>query len=1272
MSANALPARSHFLRILSSNIAGLDGSEIAVADGGPVTIGRDNACTVVLKDPRVSREHARIEPLPEGGFHLIDKGSANGVWVGSRQVTDLPLENGTQFRIGETVLEFVAPTPPPAPEAEEKYASTMMMKAAPVVVPPPPPPEPPATAMMPPVQAPVPAPAPPPPPPPPPAPIAPAFVVRVVQTKSTAMAVGTEFTAAGASTIGRGDDCQIVLRDDGASRKHARIEPLPDGKFKVTDTGSANGTWIETRRVQEEVVAAGQRFRIGDSFLECHPPAEKKLEAGATGIISDLGQLMAGMASMRIENAGEAIAISGSKVVLLNDPGFSYYIVSGKVEIFTVTVKDGVPLGARNHFMTLEKGQAFFGMDLRHTADSGFIASGKSGTQVRRIPIAELRQISTDKHVGEVVAGLVDKWVAGMAARLTRDVFPKPEIELRVEAGVPATLAKGKRARASAGVLWIETEAGALTFIGMSTLMPDADRFLFPLTPTTWIEPAGETEGIPLEGSTSVASLQGSEMWVGLDAFHQALCECEFINKRLALVDEIVRLDAKAKQSEAAKDKAYEAIGAVLAGKHLEPADVGITGTAEPVLQAVVLVGKAGGIRVRPPAESRALRTFEDNLAAIATASRFRTRRIVLRGDWWTRDQGPILAVLEGVGTPVALLPKGPRAYEFVDPAAKTRTAVTPELASKLTPFGYTFYRGFPSGELDGRSLLKFGARGLSADFLTILAMGVMTGVLGAATPFLTGQMVDSAIPQGERALLVQLGLGMLVSALASAAFKITQATAVCRVESRMDYTLQAAIWDRLLDLPSEFFRKFGAGDLAERAAGVNAIRGLVSRAGVTGILSSFSSVAYVVLMCYYSFKLAAVAMLLTFLLVTMTTIGNYLQLKHQREQTAVQGKLVGLVLQFITGVAKVRVCAAENHAFRVWAQRFSTQKTIGFAIGSVQNVVATFSSAFPVLSSLGIFAALWYFKTSAPPGEAMVFTTGTFIAFNGAFGSFTTAVQSLADASLSLLRVVPVYERLKPILDAVPESDDSKAHPGKLRGEISVSHLSFRYREDAPWILKDISFKIEAGQFCAFVGGSGCGKSTMMRLLLGFEKPGLGAIYYDGQDLSTLDVRALRQQLGVVLQESRVLPTDIFRNIVGTTSHTMDEAWEAAEMAGLAEDVRAMPMGMHTVVSEGGGTFSGGQRQRLLIARALVNKPRIIYFDEATSALDNKTQAVVTQSMDRFDSTRIVIAHRLSTIVNADKIFYFEGGAIRESGSYEELMAKNGLFADLARRQVA
>jgi ATP-binding cassette subfamily C protein len=309
---------------------------------------------------------------------------------------------------------------------------------------------------------------------------------------------------------------------------------------------------------------------------------------------------------------------------------------------------------------------------------------------------------------------------------------------------------------------------------------------------------------------------------------------------------------------------------------------------------------------------------------------------------------------------------------------------------------------------------------------------------------------------------------------------------------------------------------------------------------------------------------------------------------------------------------------------------------------------------------------------SAAETGQAFEMTTGDFLAFTAAYGVFLGAMQALGDASLSMLKIVPVWERIRPILETLPEVDATKSYPGQLTGAIDISHVSFRYSADGPWILKDVSLKIKAGEFVALVGGSGSGKSTLMRLMLGFETPEMGSIYYDGQDLASLDLRMVRQQLGVVLQESRVLPADIFRNIVGSSSRTVQDAWDAAEKAGLADDVRAMPMQMHTIISEGGGTLSGGQRQRLMIARAIVHRPKILYLDEATSALDNKTQAIVTESMDKLQATRIVIAHRLSTIVNADRICYLEQGQLKEQGTFKELMEMDGLFAQLAKRQLA
>lgn len=1200
-----------------------------VADA--LTIGRADDCQIVLADSQVSRHHARVERRGTA-FWLVDTGSANGVWVGETRVAERELAHGVRFRIGASVFEFVAPpvfeatVVGPVPPGE----ATLVNTAA-----------------------------------------APEFLVRVTASKAGGLAPGTEFrVTGGAATLGRGDDCTIPLKDSSVSRRHARLEAAGEGRFRVTDTGSANGVWVGDRRVTEEVIGAGEAFRVGNTFFECQVVVVEP-ESDHTVVMSDLGELLAGVALKSLADAGEPVSIAGAQALVLDDPGQAYYVASGKAEIFTVALQDGRPAGARNHFLTVSEGEAFFGMPRDEAQQSAFLATSKSGVDIRRIPREVLAGFVADPEAGRQVARLVDGWLTALSTRLTRDISSRPYADVTLEAGAVAALAPGNRTRPAEGIVWVEVEPGRLLYIGLATLFPEDVR-LFPLASSAWVEPTGDSaDRVRLAPWLTSDLLAEPALWAGLDYFHQVLCECEFINKRLALVDEFERLEAKAVQSEAARDAAMDAIGSVLAGQHTEPSGLARLSGGKPLVEACRLIGDLLGIAVKAPADSNVERSFEDHLHAIAGASRFRVRRVAMKGEWWKHDNGPLLAVIDGAGTPVALLPDGPRAYRCIDPAARTEQRVTGELADTLGPFGYCFYRSFPSTALSAKALVKFGARGLATDFRVLLAMGVITGFLGAATPYLTGQMIDGAIPQGNRSLLLQLSMGMLLATFATAAFKVTQAFAVVRVESKMDYTLQAAVWDRLMDLPSAFFRRFGAGDLAQRAGGVDMIRSVVSRAGVGGILGSLSSVAYLLLMFTYSVRLTLVGIVITLVLVGFTTLGNYRQLKYQRVESTQQGAISSLVLQLIVGVAKVRVSAAENHAFRVWAQKFATQKRTSFAIGRVTNVVATASSSFSVLSSLGLFAALYYFQLTAKPGEPPPFTTGEFVAFNGAFGSFVAAVQALSDASLSLLKAVPVFERLKPILDEHPETDESKAAPGKLRGEISVSHLHFRYVHDGPWVIKDVSFKIKPGEFVAFVGGSGCGKSTMLRLLLGFEKPALGAIYYDGQDLSSLDTRAVRQQLGVVLQESRVLPTDIFRNIVGTSSHIMQEAWDAATMAGLADDIRAMPMGMHTVVSEGGGTFSGGQRQRLLIARALINRPRMIFFDEATSALDNRAQKQVTDSMDRLDATRIVIAHRLSTIVNANRIFYFEGGEIREQGTYAELMARNGLFAQLARRQI-
>jgi NHLM bacteriocin system ABC transporter ATP-binding protein len=1100
------------------------------------------------------------------------------------------------------------------------------------------------------------------------------YRLRIVESRDAAL-VGREFHLDGPCLIGRADECNVVLKGDtGVSRRHARIEWTRAG-IVLKDEKSANGTWVGDRRVESMLLDHLDRFRVGYSVFELIEDRDEtgddleSIRTTAIPVKEILAEIQSKMAKP-LEEEGESVVVAGNKPFFLDDPGSFWLVVEGRLDVFTVVITNGEPGGARTHFTGVETGQAAFGMDLAtYGMGSGFLASGKTGVKLRKIPVARAAALAAEGTHVERLAKLVDTWIAALSKALVKDLPAVLPPDVTLAPGDEATLGFQTRAAAKRDVVWIEAKSGELLQISLSEIEGDATPFRVPLTPDAWVD--STVADLTVKAAATASLVGEASFWKNLEVFHQVLCGCEFLNKRLATVDEFNRLRSKASNAEAARVAAYEDIRAVMASPSEKRAERPESADAEPVFQACRSVCRELGMEAVAPPESKGDRSYEDNLQLVAVASRFRTRQVALRGDWWTMDQGPILAKTEESKTPVALLPTSPRSYDWVDVKTGARTPVTAAFARTLEPFGYVFYRRFPDGMLGVRDVVKFGLRGLKPDLRTLVLMGMLMGALGSLTPYFSGRIFDSAIPQAERGLLWQFSIALVVSALSSTAFKLTQSIAVLRLQGKMDYSIQAALWDRLLDLPSTFFRKYSSGDLADRAQGIDAIRGLLQGAGISAVLGAMSSVFYVVLMLSYNVTLAALGIGLTVVFVTFSTTANYLQLRYQRTQMGMNGRLTGLVIQLISGVGKLRVCGAEEHGFRVWAREFAEQRRLSFKVGQVKNVVAVFNSAFPIFASMAIFTTLVWSQSHAT-GEQAGISTGEFIAFSSAFGLFLAAMQSLSDASLSLLRAVPIWERLKPILTTPAEIDDTKAAPGPIKGAIEISRVHFRYADDAPYILKDLSLKIEPGEFVAFVGGSGCGKSTLMRLMLGFEKAEKGAIYYDGQDLAQLDLRLVRQQLGVVLQDNRVLPADIFRNIVGTSSRTIEEAWEAAEAAGFAEDIRNMPMGMHTYVSEGGGGFSGGQKQRLMIARAIVNKPRVLFLDEATSALDNKTQATVTESMDKMNATRIVIAHRLSTIINAHKICYFEGGIVKEMGTYDELMKKDGLFAALARRQTA
>jgi NHLM bacteriocin system ABC transporter ATP-binding protein len=960
------------------------------------------------------------------------------------------------------------------------------------------------------------------------------------------------------------------------------------------------------------------------------------------------------------------IDVGSDRPFLLAGAG-AWLVRAGRIDVFAVPLENGEVAGSRAHLFRVERGGMLFGTGTHPGgAPVGLLAVGAPGTRVAALERRSLGAAALDPARSGALAALVDDWVDLVCAAVSRDVVPEGCAEVAPDA---AELPAGARfVRPGKRVAWVRHLEGSSLLLGRGGLRVNGD--FTPLSRRAWMEVQGRCRIDLLE---TPGALERGEAWEGLDRLHALVLGCAGRMAAEAAGAERERLREKA----AAGRGAFRGAIARLAGTveanapatrvRMRAAEEGGPGD-DLLLTACRLVGAVLDLPVRPPPREKGAPPPRDPLAAVARASRFRTRQVVLREGWWKEDGGPLLAYMADDGRPVALLPAPGTRYTLRDPQTHAGETVDAAAADRVKPVAFTFYRPFPDQALGLKDVIRFGLKGCGRDLATVVGLSAAAALLSLVTPIATGMIFNDVIPGAERGQLFQITAALLVIALATFLFRLGAGVALVRIEGRMGGATQAAVWDRVLGLPMPFFRPYSAGNLASRAMGIDAIRQQLSGATISALLSGLFSLVHFGLLYSYSPRLAVWGTGLIALSIALTAGASRVQRTCEHRIAALQARLSGTVLQFLSAIAKLRTAAAEGQAFSIWARGFSEQRQLQFRARSVGNLVAAFNAGYPVVTTLVLYAvALPLMSDPETP-----LRTGDFMAFITSFATCLAGMLGASSALLGAMVVVPLYEQARPVLETLPEVDTAKSDPGVLSGAIDIERVVFRYAEDAPPVVRDLTMRIEPGEFVAFVGPSGSGKSTLLRLLLGFETPESGAVYYDGRELAGLDAQAVRRQIGVVLQNGRLMSGDIFTNIMGSAPGTQEDAWEAARMAGFEEDVRAMPMGMHTVVSEGGGTLSGGQRQRLMIARAIVQRPRILFFDEATSALDNRTQAIVTDSLSRLSATRIVIAHRLSTILHADRIFVVEGGRIVQSGTYAELIGQDGLFAGLAKRQLA
>ncbi|HET9626833.1 MAG TPA: NHLP bacteriocin export ABC transporter permease/ATPase subunit [Kofleriaceae bacterium] len=957
--------------------------------------------------------------------------------------------------------------------------------------------------------------------------------------------------------------------------------------------------------------------------------------------------------------AGERLAVGGARPFLLATDDV-WLVAAGAVDVFAVRIHDGRPVGPRVHLVRVTEGRAMFG---RAPADGdrfGLLAVGTSGGEVIRVG----RDALGDPRTGAGPA-LLAPWVDALYAAMARDRLPAISLELAL--GGEREVGQGQSLRVREELAWVSHAEGYARLMGTAGL--ELGSALLPVSRRAWFE-AGAPSRIAVIDTPAIES--GPALWRGLDRLHDLVSRFVELSTRDAdaATRERMRQRGAFQQSllrETCERLASTMDGAARAAAVAEPGPAITTSALEdPLLASCRMVGRALGLPIKRDPRPTDAGPVRDPLAGILRASRIRSRRVALRGAWWSDDNGPLLAFRAPDHKPVALLRDG-ATYRVHDPADRSVTRIDPAVAESLEPFAFSFYRPFPDAALRMRDVLRFGLRGGRRDLIVVAAMIVCAAIVGMVPAIATGVLFNTVIPGAQRSELLQLTVILLACAGVNALFTVAQSVALLRLETRASASLQAAVWDRLLVLPLPFFRSYTSGDLASRAMAVDAIRQVASGSTVTALVGGVIAMGNFVIMFGYSAEMARWATVILGVVLLLSLAGSWLQFRPQRAIAASQSKLLGLVLQLLTSIAKLRVAAAEVPAFALWVRQFSVQRRLEYQARVVSGWMSAFYAAVPVLSSAVIFVLALPLVT-----ERHELQTGDFMAFLAAFTACSGGILAATPAVISILNTLPLYEQAAPILQTLPEVVAGKSDPGPLIGDIEIQHATFRYQADGPLILRDVSVRIGAGEFVAFVGASGSGKSTLLRLLLGFEALEGGAIFFDGQELGGLDVQAVRRQMGVVLQSGRLMSGDIYTNIVGASAGSLDDAWAAARMAGLAEEIEAMPMGMHTVISEGGGTLSGGQRQRLLIARAIVARPRILLFDEATSALDNRTQAIVSASLESLQATRIVVAHRLSTIVNAHRIFVMDRGQLVQTGSYAELMAQPGPFAELAKRQIA
>lgn len=687
--------------------------------------------------------------------------------------------------------------------------------------------------------------------------------------------------------------------------------------------------------------------------------------------------------------------------------------------------------------------------------------------------------------------------------------------------------------------------------------------------------------------------------------------------------------------------------------------------TGQKLYDAVAFICRIKKMSIAPLSKIKDLCGPRFTLSDIARISHFTIREVVLKEKWYKKDNGVLLTFRKEDDQPVPCFMKRIGSYLAYDTKTDRSYPVDRNTAGQFDYKAYYIYRPFPAKPIGKRDLFLFGfSEVYRSDLVRLLLLAFIGTLAGLLVPTLSEKVYDCYIPMADTSGLLSTGILILSLMLGNVAFTAVKNLVGFRSMSSMKYGVYAAAVDRLFNLPLSFLRRYEAADLSQRVMGIATLYETIAQNAVTVMLTALFSLMYLIKMFQYSEKLARTGMLMLIPSVCFMMWLGFRQIRLERDKLKADNKSKSAMYDYISGIEKIQLAAAENRALSRYLSLFMRPRHIDMQKEKTTVLINSLTECLPLLFS----AALFY--QTIKQGSSI--SLGAFSGFIAAFSAMTAALMSVVQNFLLINMVGALYDNAAPVLEAVPEHDEEAAFTASLTGDLEVDHVVYSYNPGDEPVLKDVSFHLRSGEYAAIVGSSGSGKSTLLKLLLGFEKPTLGKIYYDSQDLDSIDKRELRRKLGVVLQNDSLIAGTIYDNIrISSPDTTKERVEQVIKEVGLSDDIDAMPMGLHTVISEGGGMISGGQMQRLLIARAIIGKPEIIYLDEATSALDNVTQKQVIDTLEKLKATKLVIAHRLSTVKNCERIFVMDAGRIVEEGTFDTLMEKKGHFYELAKRQM-